>query len=51
MNGANASYVNVGIAQMSCTCASIPMSSVKWNPRFFAVVENYVTLCSNESAI
>ena len=34
--------------QISCTCASILMSSVKWNLRFFAVVENDMTLCPNE---
>ena len=35
------------LQQMSCTCASILMSSLKWNPRFFAVVENDMTLCPN----
>ena len=39
MNGANVLYVNVNFAQMSCTCASILMSSEKWNLMFFAVVE------------
>ena len=29
---------------MSCTCASILMSSVKLNPRIFAVVENNMSL-------
>ena len=27
------------------------MSSVKWNQRFFAVVENDMTLCPNESEV
>ena len=36
------------LRHMSCTCASILMSSVKWNPRFFAVVENDMTLRPNE---
>ena len=36
------------LRQMSCTCASILMSSVKWNLRFFAVVENDTTLCPKE---
>ena len=36
------------LRHMSCTCESILMSSVKWNPRFFAVVENDMTLCPNE---
>ena len=27
------------------------MSSVKWNPRFFAVVENDMTLCLNEREV
>ena len=36
---------------MSCTCASIHMSSVKWNPMFFAVVENDMTLCPNEREV
>ena len=34
-NGANASYSMYTLRQMSCTCASILMSSVKWNPSFF----------------
>ena len=33
---------------MTCTCASILKSSVNWNQRFFAVVENDETLCPNE---
>ena len=33
------------LRQMSCTCLSILMSSVKLNPRFFAVEENDMTLC------
>ena len=36
------------LRQMSCTCASTLISSVKWNPRFFAVVENDMILCPNE---
>ena len=36
---------------MSCTCASIIMTSVKLNPSFFAVVENDVTLCPNEREV
>ena len=36
---------------MSCTCASIHMSSVRWNPRYFAVVENDMTLCQNEREV
>ena len=27
------------------------MSSVKWNPRFVAVVENDMTLCPNEGEV
>ena len=27
------------------------MSSVKWNPRFFAVVENDMKLCPNEREV
>ena len=50
-NGANASYVNETLRQMSCTCVSILMSSVKWNPRFFAVVENDMTLCPNKREV
>ena len=38
------------LRHMSCTCASTPMSSVKWNPRIFAVVEN-MTLCPNEREV
>ena len=34
--------------QMSRTCVSILMSSVKRNPLFLAVVENDMTLCPNE---
>ena len=33
---------------MTCKCASILKSSVNWNQRFFAVVENDETLCPNE---
>ena len=51
MNGANALYVNVNFAQMSCTCASILMSSVRRNPRFFPVVENDMTLWPNEREV
>ena len=50
-NGPNASYVNANFAQMFCTCESILMSSVKLNPRFFAVVENDMTLCPNEKEV
>ena len=39
------------LRQMSCACASILMSYVKWNPRFFAVVENDMTLCPNEREV
>ena len=39
------------LPQMSCECASIIMSSVKWDPRFFAVVENDMTLCLNEREV
>ena len=39
------------LQQMSYTCSSIHMSSVKWNPRFFAVVENNMTLCPNEREV
>ena len=39
------------LRHMSCTCASILMSSVKWNLRLFAVVENDMTLCTNERAV
>ena len=38
------------LRQMSCTCATIMMSSEEWNPRFFAVVEN-MTLCLNERQV
>ena len=41
----------MSVLQMSCTCASILMSSVKWNPRLIAVVENDMTLCPNESEV
>ena len=50
-NGANASYVNANLRHMSYTCATILMSSVKWNPSFFAVVENDMTLCPNEREV
>ena len=43
--GVNASMQS--LRQMSCTCTSILMSSVKWNPRFFAGVDNDMTLCPN----
>ena len=33
---------------MSGTCSSIFMSSVKYNPRFFAVVDSDMILCPNE---
>ena len=36
---------------MSCTCTSILTSSVKLNQRFFAVVENDMTLCPNEREV
>ena len=36
------------LRQMYCTYASILMSYVIWNPRFFAVVENDMTLCPSE---
>ena len=35
---------------VSCTCASILILSVKWNPRFFTVVEN-MALCPNEREV
>ena len=38
------------LRHISCACASILMSSVKWNLRFFAVVEN-MTLCQNEREV
>ena len=34
--------------QMCIICASVIMSSVKWNPRIFAVMGNDITLCPNE---
>ena len=37
--------------QMSCTCSLILMPSVKWNPRYFSVVENDMTLCPNEREV
>ena len=49
--GANASYVNVNFAADVLTCASILMSSVKWNPKFSAVVENDIALCPNEREV
>ena len=39
------------LRQMSCTCESILMSSVIWNPMCFAVVENDMTLCPNEREV
>ena len=39
------------LQQMSCTCASILMSYVKWNPRFSTVVENDMTLCPNKREV
>ena len=39
------------LLHVSCPCASILMSSVKWNPSFFAVVENDMTLCPNEREV
>ena len=39
------------LRHMSCTCASILMSSVKYNPRIFAVVENDMTLCPTEREV
>ena len=50
-NGANASYVNVYFAAyvlcMRVNCHVI----VRWNPRFSAVVENYMTLCPNDGEV
>ena len=40
----------LALRQMSCTYVSILMSSVKWNPRLFAVVED-MTLCPNEREV
>ena len=37
--------------QMSCTCASILMSSVSGIRGFLAVVENDMTLCPNEMEV
>ena len=39
------------LRHMSCACASILMSFVKWSPRFFAVVENDMTLHPNEREV
>ena len=39
------------LRHISCTCASILMSYVKWNPTFFSVVENDMTLCPNEREV
>ena len=39
----------LSLRHMSCTRASIIMSSVKWNPWIFAVVENDMTFCPNET--
>ena len=39
------------LRHVSCTCASILMSSVKWNPLFIEVVENDMTLCPNEKEV
>ena len=39
------------LRHMSCTCAKILMSYVKWNPMFFADVENDMTLCPNEREV
>ena len=36
---------------MSCACASILMSSAKWNQRFYAVVENDISVCPNEREV
>ena len=36
---------------MYCKCASILMSSIKWNKRFFSVVENDIALCPNEREV
>ena len=59
-NGVHGLHVNVGITEdvlymgcmsMSCTCASIIISFVKWNLRFFVVVENVMTLFPNEREV
>ena len=47
MNCVNASFGDASLWQMSCTCSSMHMSPVGWNPSFFAVVENHITLCQN----
>ena len=47
-NGANACMSMETLRQMSYTCASILMSSLKWNQWFFAVVEYDMTLGPNE---
>ena len=39
------------LQHMSCTCVSILMSSVKWNPIFFPVVDNDMTLCPHEGEV
>ena len=39
------------LQKISCTCASILMSSVKWNPGISAVVENDLTLCPYEREV
>ena len=39
------------LRQMSCTCASILMSSGRWNPRIFAAVEDDMTSCSDEREV
>ena len=39
------------LRHMFRTCMSILMSSGKWNPRFFAVVENDMTLCLSEREV
>ena len=51
-NGANASYISVNFAAYDLYIRVIHlMSSVKWNPRFSAVVENDMTLCPNEREV
>ena len=48
-NGANASYVIVAFA--AYVLYMRVNSHVKWNPRFFAVVENDMTLCTDEREV
>ena len=50
-NGANASYVSAYFAAYVLHMRVFLMSSVKWNPRFFAVEVNDMTLCPNEREV